>query len=644
MKLPDGNGTNHALWACWNKPSVSIPEADYLLSFLSPQDELDYDQTFYGRLIRAREEFVKIEEEARKNYIDLVAGIGVVPYDKHRTFRQALGGAGKHSRWWWHPVSAKNCEYDPTYFFILSMMTIVSVMRDYGFEKLVLVDAPSNIARILRESFVTLGIRTGRRKFSLPIILHGLGHRLINAFLEYRNITAARRFIKKPATHFDVAFTGFWDWSFFLDNHTGKIKDRYYVKLPDAFRAKGVQSLGWFAWLDAQSGFFGKDRGYQEILEPVNRINEIAILQQFLSPLSLFKKFLNFGALMKYLRVKNRKIFKKAFQREGIDYFPLFRDELLRGFLNWSIPQGDLVEEAVQKACKTHQPRLCFTFQEHFLFSRAVYSGMKMGNKSAQRYTMQHASYNLNKTYLYFHPVTEFRGEPDGCAVPHPDKVFAMGSLGRQLFLKCGYSDDDIFLTGSPRYDNLSIRLPRLRKEWHNKLNVWIVCSLDLSIEIDMVEAVCLASEGLDHIHLMLRNHPDKRVTDHPDFGRFAHRIEVTQGNLQDELRKADLIIFTFTTVAEEAYLFGIPVWQWLPLNYDASALAAVADIPRFGSVKALRSAMETINHDKKSLSLDPDNRNTVLEKLFYREDGNAAQRIADYCLQEISFCDCQGR
>ena len=86
-------------------------------------------------------------------------------------------------------------------------------------------------------------------------------------------------------------------------------------------------------------------------------------------------------------------------------------------------------------------------------------------------------------------------------------------------------------------------------------------------------------------------------------------------------------MLFSYSTIGEEAVLRGIPAWQWRPLAYDASALSEAADITRFTSVSGLREALEHF-HAGRGLPHEP-SRNRLLEQLFFSGDGGGAERAA---------------
>jgi hypothetical protein len=144
-----------------------------------------------------------------------------------------------------------------------------------------------------------------------------------------------------------------------------------------------------------------------------------------------------------------------------------------------------------------------------------------------------------------------------------------------------------------------------------------------------MVEAVWTAVREMTGIKLYLRNHPFARMDRHPGFAPYQDHIEVSQGSLEADLDRADLVIFTYSTVAEEAFLRGKPVWQWLPEGFNGSALAEVVAIPQFGSVGHLREALGEYQTNPRAFLPNPESRQKVFERLFSPGDGQAANRMA---------------
>jgi surface carbohydrate biosynthesis protein (TIGR04326 family) len=427
-------------------------------------------------------------------------------------------------------------------------------------------------------------------------------------------------------------FSGFWDWSVWWDGAAQSLADRYFKCLPDEVIRQGVSSIGWFAWLDPHSKRGEEKRRLKEVLAPLSGRKDGVILQSFLRPWDILKAVGDFRPLARFLKVRKRSAFREVFQNDGIDYYPLFSQVLLRGFLDASLLHGDLVALATERACRRHRPKVALSFLEHFPHSRAHYEGVRRAGVGTVCLAVQHASYSHEKTFLFLHPSLEFRGETDGFVVPHPDYVCAMGTLGQELFLECGYPRERVFLTGSPRYDHVTDRCnakhtPSARR--NEKLYLLMVSTLHLELELEMIEAVCAALRDVKKFKLLFRNHPFRRIQQHPRFAEFKDQIQVTQGLLEEDLDRADLVLFTYSTVAEEAFVRGKPVWQWLPLGFNGSALAEAVRIPQFESIARLRQALQDFQAEPSRFLPIIEARKLVVKRLFFLGDGRGAARIA---------------
>jgi surface carbohydrate biosynthesis protein (TIGR04326 family) len=291
----------------------------------------------------------------------------------------------------------------------------------------------------------------------------------------------------------------------------------------------------------------------------------------------------------------------------------------------------------VERAARRYSPRVSLSFLEHFPYSRAYYEGMRRSEKKVSCWAMQHAAYNHEKTFCYLEPGIEFRGSPDDNAVPHPDKIFVMGRLGQQLFRECGYEDNQILLAGSTRYDYIKMPMPNIiRKSPSIEKVILLVCTLSAETELPMIEAVSLAAQNIEGLHLRIRNHPFMRVDKQRCYKRLNLSIEISNVSLEEDLTNCDLIVFSYSTIAEEAFLRGIPVWQWLPQGFNGSALSEVMDIPRFGSVSSLQTALNDFYENPDRYRPTKEMIQKVAEQIFYPADGGATARIAEECLNYL--------
>jgi surface carbohydrate biosynthesis protein (TIGR04326 family) len=602
------------------------------LSFLSPGAEAEFMEAHTGEVISARQEADRIRAEARKTYLDLVASLGTVFYRDSQTWRQALLRPGEASRWWYHLTSFKDCESDPAYNRMIAVLTIRAVAERFAPETLILVGAPWEVAAVLKTRFKVKEQATGPRLRLSTLWLAGLAARAAFVLRFCRYVLAIRRHFRVPAGPFEVAFSGSWDWSVAWDERTRSLTDRYFKGLPAALSSQGV-SRGWLAWFTPQEEPRKQGRSLRAVLAPLSNTPDVVLLPAFLRLGEIFQAAADLGPLLTFLAIRRQSAFKARFQYSGFNFYPLFGGALLYGFLNSSLPWHELVAQATERATRRYRPRVTVSFLEHFPYARAHHEGVRRAGTGTWRLVVQHASYNHDKTFLFLDPMREFHGQPDGCPVPCPDYVCALGSLGQELFAECGYSEERVFLTGGTRYDYIQMATAapgRTRKKRVGEgLRLLLVSGLDVDREMEMVEAAAVASRDMKGISLAVRNHPFHRLDEHPGFAPYRGQIESTQGTLEEDLAAADLIMFTYSTVAEEAFLQGIPVWQWLPLGYNGSALAEVATIPQFFSVASLKESLQRFLTNPEAFIPSVKARQIVLERLFYRGDGQAAARIA---------------
>jgi hypothetical protein len=444
-----------------------------------------------------------------------------------------------------------------------------------------------------------------------------------------------------PPGPFEVAFSGSWDWSVAWDDQSHSLADRYFKALPEELRRRGV-ARGWLAWFAPQEDPRKQGRPLRTVLAPLSNTPDVVLLPAFLTPGEFLQAAGDLGPLVTFLAIRRQPAFKARFQHGGFDFYPLFGEVLLYGFLNSSLPWHVLVARATARATRRYRPRVTVSFLEHFPYARAHHEGVRRAGTCTRRLVVQHASYNHDKTFLFLDPLREFQGRPDGCPVPCPDYVCAMGSLGQELFAECGYLQEWVFLTGGTRYDYIkepTAAPGRTRKKRVGEgLRLLLVPGLDVDREMEMVEAVTVAARDLKGISLGVRNHPFRRLDEHPGFAPYRGQIESTRGTLEEDLAAADLIMFTYSTVAEEAFLQGIPVWQWLPLGYNGSALAEVAAIPQFFTTAGLREALRRFQTAPEDFIPSVKARQAVLQRLFYRGDGQAAARIAGVIKELMSI------
>ncbi len=612
----------------WRLPKCPLPASARVLSFLSPAAEERIAASAPGRVLLGRERAAAVRLQGIEVYREVVARIGAGDVGDGRSLRQVLARSGESSRWWYHPLSKRDVESDRQFEWILHVLIVRAAANELGVRRVRLVGAAAPVAAVL-ESILQVERERGAGKAwdrGLGGLLPALAKRVLYPLRFCHHRLALARHYRLPQRPLDLVLSSFWDWAVGWDEKQQRCTDRYFQRLPGLLDGDPFVRCGYFAWFDP--GPIRKKRRLAAALAPLRRRDDFILLQVFLRLSDVLRAFADFSPVWILGRALRREGFRQNFVWQEIDWLPVFRLVLWRGCLDLSIPHYELVALATQRAAERFRPRLTLSFQEHLPYGRAHYEGIRRSGVEASNWAIQHAGVCPEKTFYYLHPQYEFAGEPDGCRVPHPDRVFVMGEMGWQCFRASGYAPEQIEMTGSPRYDH--IRVPReieAKSAANPPYRILLACSLELETELAMVEAAACSADARAPNRRRFRNHPINRNEAHPRFRPLRARMEISCGSLAEDIAWADLILFSYSTVADEAYLRGTPCWQWLPLGFDGSALAKAIPIPKFGSVAALRAAFRDLSAGTRPPSTAE--RNAAADALFAPVDGRAADRIA---------------
>ena len=106
--MTSSDGKYSELWVCFEPPSIEIPSDVIVLSFMSPEKEVDYKRLLGDRFINGRNITQLVREEARGTYTNLIAEMASTPCVFGRTLRQLLKGKDGVSRWWYLKASFKD--------------------------------------------------------------------------------------------------------------------------------------------------------------------------------------------------------------------------------------------------------------------------------------------------------------------------------------------------------------------------------------------------------------------------------------------------------------------------------------------------------------------------------------------------------
>lgn len=621
------NKKKNTLHVLYTSKAIRIPCDALLLSFMSPREEQSFTPLFPG-FLSGRKEMNAIREKARRAYIDLVARIGATPR-KGRTLRQSLGIKNKGNPWWYHKITEKEAETDDTFNMILQIFTILQVAEIKDIDNIVICGAPVEVSRVLASRYKIKAIKCVLRLKTNFFM--GLLSRLIYLYKNLYLLNVLQRNISLPELSVcpGIVFQGFWNRSIQVNMENNKLEDGYFKELPEYIMAQGI-NCAWFLWLDSYRKPASKGKPLYDILSPARGNQQLIFVQKFLKSSDILSAILDFHPFRGYMKYSRGKEFRNLFKEEGCNFWPLLSGNLLYNFSDSTLSHYYLMETACRRAFAFYKPKLAFTFLELFLSSRAFYQGAKFGNPATVMCNMQHASYGREKTFILLDPDRELLGKPDNIAMPVPDYFFAMGELYRDILLENGVLPEKIFLTGSARYDHIKVsNITTDIKSKHNILKVLLAPTLNLGLDFEMIQAAFLAAQELN-IKLHLRSHPLARIEDMPSYKPYREFITSSAGTLEEDLQNSDVVLFTYSTVAEEAFLKGIPILQWQVLGFNGSVFRDLGIVPNVCSIEELKSAFESLIYEKQTFIPRKEFQDIVLRKCFHKADGQASKRISE--------------
>jgi surface carbohydrate biosynthesis protein (TIGR04326 family) len=621
--MPEPHATLWVLWEPANLPDDGSP----VVSFLGPAEEAALAERIGGRLIRARALSRTVKTQALRIYYELVSAIGRADVDG-MTLRQRMERPDESSAWWFHSVAVKDSESDPTYRRIVEVLIIRGVARRFGSRTVALVGAEDPVARVVA-SFTT--IRSAGTRRERPAVLEtirGVGARVKLAFTVIRDMRRARgtRGVVDPP-RLDVAYSSFFDWSVTWEDATGAFRDRYLGAVDRRLHESVCATSGHLAWMDLSFEPGSSRRKTATLLRRVRDRQDLVILQGFLTIRDVLATVSDFGELKVMLRARRSGALEATLVTDGVDWRPLFLGRLLRGCLDASIPHMRLVARAARRAVDATRPRVLLSFLEHFPHSRAMYDGARRAVPGIECCAVQHASWNREKTFYYFDPVTEVAGQPDGVRVPMPDRIFVMGAIGEELFSEVGYRPGRLERTGSPRFPDVASWLAWKAERVTDArdpstLNVLFAASIDAETEVDALEALALAASEVPEVVLRVRSHPFGPLDHEPRLAPYRSAFassttgSLRSGSLLEELSKADLVVVTYSTVGEEAFVRGIPVARWRPQGFDGSVLEMVPEVRCASTIEELAGILRRqLSNPGEAVSAD--RRRAVAELLF---------------------------
>jgi hypothetical protein len=425
--------------------------------------------------------------------------------------------------------------------------------------------------------------------------------------------------------------------------YTEQQQERYFSHLRS--RPDQQVEVAYFVLLSDWSWQLWKHR---KVLKKVLSSQNIVPLALYLGFWEVVKASIDLGMPMRYLKYRRRIAPAIHVEFCGWDISRLVDAEVRRTFSGSQIPQNSLFMLAVRNLTSKVGISVMLNPLEFQPMERAIWLGAKERTKTL---AVQHSTFCRNHLMYYFK-----KGElacysdnavPDSS--PVPDYYAVSGLAPRDIMLTDGVAPERIALCGAIRYNDLpleeidSTHQGSLRESLGMPLDsviVLVLPSIFREESIDLVESLAQVVAGLSkRFALFFKCHYHCRIEDRikslfsPHNNELVWGILSVDGPLYDYIRAADVVITGGTTVAVEVLALGrLPVVYRCPTLLNLSPLMDYPGCARFVSspediVRILEQAANEKVSSKAFLSI----RNDTIEKLFYRLDGKADERLVSF-------------
>ncbi len=627
----------------WVLPELNFDfqVGDVILSFCDPDVEVILQNKLSNyRIYLARDIGKKIHEDTASKYQALITNLSLLPLCNGQNLREILfNDVNQSSDWFFNPLSFRDCEASDVYKNILIVNIVVHVKQLLGIDRVVLYGEPA----IISDFFDYNASDSAGYKLSFKAVFAILCKSIVHNGLLFLKSTfyfiLFKVYYHRPRISTDlgrIALSAFYDWSFKLDKDYKIEDDKYFKDLRQDFKRKKI-NYSYLCWFEPNT-IPNTSFNLIGLIKSINTDQDLILVNAELKFYDIIKSYLkSFTIYFNVFEILSCFNQKDNLKINNYSVVPLISMDLLSSLVSFEVFKYTLIQQAFSRYFKKDNSiKLFLCFLEHYPYTRALSLAAK-GRFSI--ISMQHASYSRGKTFYYVDPIHEFiPSNIDGLVLPHPDKIIVMGESNKRLFQSVGYKDQDVLQFGSLRYkDKYEILNTHSKPLERNRFNVLLPLSIKESIHIDLIKAVYTAMKGFLNADIIIRNHPYHDISKNDWVGTHVSlkTIEISAVSLLEDLNRTDLIISSYSTVAEEGLLMGIPVIQWASLDFEGSPLFGDLRVSTVSNVVELREKIADIikNYEQYRPSFNSINE---IYADYFSPSHDSNELISNYILDSI--------
>ena len=143
---------------------------------------------------------------------------------------------------------------------------------------------------------------------------------------------------------------------------------------------------------------------------------------------------------------------------------------------------------------------------------------------------------------------------------PLPDRIIVNGTRTAKILAASGFDPATIAIGGSLRYSHLTKTGDRPPHHEGEK-TVLLTASAELNESLELIYSALQTFGGIDHITVIIKCHPTVPFSHVAGLlPRLPKNFQVSEESVENLLLKADLVLYTSSASAVEAFAIGVPV------------------------------------------------------------------------------------
>ncbi|AEG18377.1 CDP-glycerol--poly(glycerophosphate) glycerophosphotransferase [Methanobacterium paludis] len=325
-----------------------------------------------------------------------------------------------------------------------------------------------------------------------------------------------------------------------------------------------------------------------------------------------------------YLRKNHYNIFKY----ENVDLWKLIEDDLYYSHKN-KLPALLYHLKNFLKVVETIKPNLVIVGDDRAPSSVRI-DILYCKKRGIPHFEVQHGIYTTNSLL----------------ATPLSDKIFVWGEATKNALVEAGANNDQIEVTGSPKYDSVITKLNDYSKSITNPLNKTILFATQPfpgNINLQIIDEIGLFLKKNEGINLIVKPHPAETADYYKKFvEHFADdmiHVADNNDNIIELLLNADVTIMISSTVGIDAAILDKPM-ICVNLSDQKSVYVEGGVALEAKDLKDIVSQINNIMYDDKIRKNLAECRKRFVYNYVYLQDGKASERIVDGIVKMIESKD----